>query len=192
MRTGTMTEYAAHRGVSKAYVSKLQKEKRLVMVKLNGRAAVDFDRSDQVLMETSSPAHGHAGRNSPPTSAARVAAGAKPVDGVPGAHPGSVSDSLYRRAQAKEKGFNAMLAEIAYRREVGEVLDRAVVERTVFDLFRTLRDQAFQAPQRAALRVRGQADVRAIEDVIADELRKSFDSWEAKMAARLAPARPRS
>jgi hypothetical protein len=187
MQTGTLKEYAKHRGVAPPYVTQLKKAGRLVMVNLNGRPAVNFEESDRVIQETASHSAAGSGKNSPPRSAARVAAGEADQPSAALQSPAAVGDSMYRRAQTQEKLYQARMAENAYRKEMGELLDRAHVDRVVFDLFRALRDQTFQAPQRAALRVRGQADVLVIEQVIAEELRKAFDTWEEKMTARLAP-----
>lgn len=82
--------------------------------------------------------------------------------------------------------FSAKKAELEFKRLSGELLEKAGVERTVFNMFRLLRDHAFQAPQRAAVRVMTMSDPREIENVISEELRKAFDGWDEKMAERLA------
>ena len=93
---------------------------------------------------------------------------------------------VFRKAQAQERVFAAKTAELTYRQKAGELVEKKTVERTVFDAFRSLRDQAFQAPQNAAARTIGMGDAREIERVIAEELRKAFDTWEKKMTERLA------
>ena len=192
MKTGSLSEYAKHRGVAPAYVTKLKGQGRLVMIQKDGKAVVNFDMSDRLIDNTADQARARNGQNAKPTPPAAIPAaeasaapeGAATQSGGPGG--GTGADGVFRRAQAQEKIFLAKTAELSYRKAIGEVIDKKAVERTVFDAFRSLRDQAFQAPLRAAGRVVSLTDAREIERVIADELRKAFDTWEEKMSDRLA------
>jgi len=193
MRTGSLSEYAAHAGVSPAYVTKLKKQGRLVMVRQDGRDVVNFDVTDRLVANTADQGRARNGENAKPDRPApapsvpdELPPGAAALAGGGGGAGGV--DALFRRAQTQERIFSAKTAEVNYRKAVGELVEKKTIERAVFDAFRSLRDQAFLAPQRAAARSIGQADAREIERVIAEELRKAFDTWEAKMAERLAAA----
>jgi hypothetical protein len=187
-----LSEYATHAGVSPAYVTKLKQAGRVVMVKVDGKDRVNFEMTDRLVANTTDMSRARNGANAKPAAASESAVPAMPASnaatpnsGDRGSGGGGV-DVVFRQAQAKERVFSAKRAELEWKRLTGELVDAKQAERTVFDAFRSLRDHAFQAPQRAAARAAGQTDMREVERVFAEELRKAFDGWEEKMAARLA------
>lgn len=193
MKTGSLSQYAAHANVSPAYVTKLKAQGRVVMLRdANGRDVVNFDMTDRLVRNTADQARARNGQN--------LKGGATAPDVPAGASLGAVGglggvDAVFRRAQTQQKIFDAKRAEVEYKKVVGELVEKAGVERAVYDTFRALRDHAFGATQRAASRVVGMADAREVETLLAEELRRAFDGWEAKMAERLAitaPSRPAS
>lgn len=193
MKTGSFSEYAAYAGVSPAYVTKLKQAGRLVMVKVDGKDRVNFEMTDRLVANTTDMSRARNGANAKPAAvpespvpAVPATNAATPNSGDRGSGGGGGVDVVFRQAQAKERVFSAKRAELEWKRLTGELVDAKQAERTVFDAFRSLRDHAFQAPQRAAARAAGQTDMREVERVFAEELRKAFDGWEEKMAARLA------
>jgi hypothetical protein len=193
VKTGSLSEYAAHAGVSPAYVTKLKQAGRLVMVKVDGRDRVNFDMTDRLVANTTDMSRARNGANAkpapaaaPPSSDEPTPSGAASIAGGGAGSGNGGADMVFRKAQAQERVFAAKTAELTYRQKAGELVEKKTVERTVFDAFRSLRDQAFQAPQNAAARTIGMGDAREIERVIAEELRKAFDTWEKKMTERLA------
>ncbi|WP_395351042.1 hypothetical protein [Variovorax sp. UC122_21] len=189
MRTGSLSEYAAHAGVSPAYVTKLKRQGRIVLVKQDGREQVNFDATDRLVANTADLARARNGGNAKPDRDPFAAAPDEPAGAATSAGGGGGAagvDAVFRKAQAQERVFSAKKAELEFKRLSGELLEKAGVERTVFNMFRLLRDHAFQAPQRAAVRVMTMSDPREIENVISEELRKAFDGWDEKMAERLA------
>ena len=188
MNTGSLSQYAAHIGVSPAYVTKLKAQGRLVMFKQpDGREVVNFDMTDRMVKNTTDQSRARNGANAKPgrdgaDDSAGVASGAAFSDVGGGA--GRV-DALFRKAQTQQKVFEAKRAELEYQRAVGQLIDKTSTERAVFDAFRSLRDHAFAAPQRAAPRIIGLTESREVEAILAEELRRAFDGWEAKMAERL-------
>ncbi|WP_390342342.1 hypothetical protein ACFJIS_18945 [Variovorax boronicumulans] len=190
MKTGTLSEYAAHAAVSPAYVTKLKKQGRIVLVKQDGRELVNFDATDRLVANTADLARARNGANAKPDREPTAPAPEEPPAGaaaLTGGGGGAAGvDAVFRKAQAQERVFSAKKAELEFKRLSGELLEKAGVERTVFNMFRLLRDHAFQAPQRAAVRVMTMSDPREIENVISEELRKAFDGWDEKMAERLA------
>lgn len=195
MKTGSFSEYATHAGVSPAYVTKLKQAGRLVMVKVDGKDRVNFEMTDRLVANTTDMSRARNGANAKPAAAPESAAAATPAANAAtpnsgdrgSAGGGGGVDVVFRQAQAKERVFSAKRAELEWKRLSGELVDAKQAERTVFDAFRALRDHAFQAPQRAAARAAGLDDMREVERVFSEELRKAFDGWEEKMAARLAP-----
>lgn len=192
MKTGSFSQYAAHAGVSPAYVTKLKAQGRLVMFRQpDGREVVNFDMTDRLIQNTADQSRARNGQNAKPATAANGNAQDAPSGAsLNVAGGGGGVDAVFRRAQTQQKIFDAKKAEVEYKKVIGELVDKASVERAVFDAFRTLRDHAFGATQRAAARVIGVADMRQVEIMLAEELRRAFDGWEAKMTERLGGKQP--
>ncbi|PKO64623.1 MAG: hypothetical protein CVU23_08470 [Betaproteobacteria bacterium HGW-Betaproteobacteria-17] len=175
--TGTLSEYAAHIGKSPAYVTKLKKAGRLVVVKdANGKERVNFELSDRLVMNTTDMGRANNGAN---------AVGAKPVhvetpSSAPDPARGRV-DTIFRQAQAQERAFGAKKAELEYMRAIRRVVDREATERGIFDAFRTQRDAVFDVCPKAAALCIGLGDAREIERIFTDELRKAFATAEERM-----------
>ena len=187
MKTGSFGEYAAHARVSAPYVSKLRRQGRLVTVMVDGRERVNFDATYRLIANTADQARSRSGENAKPGRGPAIEQPDPPDLPESTALPVPAgADSVFRKAQAQEKVFQARKAEVEYRRLIGELVDKSAAERAVFDEFRTLRDHAFRAPERAAARAIGLAEVREIEHVIVEELRKAFEGWEAAMQERMA------
>lgn len=63
-RRGSFSAYAVHIGKTPAYVSKLKRHGRLVLVKNEaGKAEVDFDLSDRLVRNTADPSRAGSGAN---------------------------------------------------------------------------------------------------------------------------------
>jgi hypothetical protein len=180
--TGSLSEYAAHIGKSPAYVTKLRKAGRLVMVKDGeGKERVNFDLSDRLVQNTTDLGRANNGAN---------ANGAKPAALDPSPLAASDAgrgrvDTIFRQAQAQERAFGAKKAELDYHRAIARVLDRNATERGIFDAFRAQRDAVFAACPKAAARCAGMTDVREIERVFANELRAAFTQAETRLKALL-------
>ncbi len=101
------------------------------------------------------------------------------------AEPQAGAVNSFHMAKTQRETAEARMAELKLGELTGQLVRRDTVERAVYDAFRSLRDHAFAAPQRAAPRVVGMQDVRTIERAMADELRRAFDGWEARMGERL-------
>lgn len=198
MRTGSLSEYAAHAGVSAPYVTKLKKAGRIVFVDVDGKQRVNFELTDRLVLNTSDVGRSRNGGNAKRTREAsagdtgfpesRSASQERGDRGESPVVPAPVDDPVLlatRQAKAKTAVYEAMTAELNHKKAIGELVDKKAAERTVFDMFRTLRDHVFQAPQRAAARCMGVTDMREIERVIDEEVRKGFIGWEQKMQARL-------
>lgn len=179
MQLISQAEYARRRGVAKSAVAKAVAEGRISLIggkvdpevadiqwARNTRARADSGRAGAAAAEGE-------GQGSPAAPEAPVA-----PENAPAAagQPGGYADARARRENA-----DAERAEIELGKLRGQLVERARAERGAFDAFRALRDAIMAAPQRAAPRVMGMADVRDIEGAITEELRKAFDGWEAKV-----------
>ena len=78
-------------------------------------------------------------------------------------------------------------AQRANAKDAGLLVERARVERGMYDVMRAFRDSVMTIGQRSAPRCIGLADARDIEHVITDETRKALEGFEARLAALLPP-----
>lgn len=81
----------------------------------------------------------------------------------------------YQKARAKKEGANAALAELKLHEKEGELVRKDEVLATVFDIFRTVRDQLQAAPSRMSPFV-DEADMEAVSEMfheITTDLQKS-------------------
>lgn len=186
----TVSAYARHRGCDEKAVRKAVEERRITPIPgKNGRNMIDPVVAD-IQWAKNTRARADSSRTAASSAPAAGLGSAAPAEsptapdaaGAAGQDPGY---SHYRSLESKEdwekKRRENMVA-------VGKLVDRDLVERAVFDSFRSLRDAALAVSQRAAPRCIGLADARDIEHVIADEMRKAFEGWEETMQNRL-PAR---
>lgn len=186
MRLMSKAEYARHRGCDEKAVRKAIKEGRISAIpQPNGREMIDPEVAD-IQWARNTRARADSARMAP-LSEPEVGQGASAPENVP---EGPATEAVakvpaYADFRARREAADAEMAEIALAKERRLLVDRKVAEQAAFESFRALRDKAFNVPLRAASRIVGLADVRAIDAVIAEELRLAFSSWESDMLARL-------
>lgn len=112
----TQAEYSRHRGVSKEAVRLAVKDGR---IKLR-RGKVDVEEADQSWNENTDPAK-------PKGPRART--------------NGHAANGSYLHHRATREEWQAKQAELKYKQESGELVDRAQVEREVFEVHRRVRDR---------------------------------------------------
>jgi hypothetical protein len=138
---GNFSQYAEHIGASAAYVSKLKKQGRLVVVKDDaGRDVVDFEMSDRLVRNTTDLGRARNGGNANGGHAPSA-----PVE--PLAAAGRV-DAIFRQAQAQERAYNAKIAEIEYRERAGELVRLSDVRAEHARLLASIREAFLQLPSR--------------------------------------------
>lgn len=181
----SQAEYARRRGVAKSAVTKAAQEGRITLIggkidpavadiqwAQNTRARGDSGRSTtQMPAATGGPA---SGQEIDPGASDASGAVAQPVDD-------------YQSLRTRRERAAVEAAERDNDREAGRLVDRDAIHRGVFDSFRALRDAVMASPQRAAARVVGLADVRDIERIITEELRRGFDTAEQSLQTLVAP-----
>ena len=84
----------------------------------------------------------------------------------------------YAEARARREHAEALLSELEFARESGKVVDTEQVQRAVWALFRGLQEAVMRTPRRAAARLNGITEMREIEHLIAQELRKALEGYE--------------
>lgn len=171
----TKSEYAAHRGVSPSYVTKLGKQERLVLAPDGKR--IDVAATDALLQRTTDPAkegvrqHHAAGRTDKHVGAhTRPDA---PADDAPAS--GGAADPLYWASKARRESALAELAELELAKKRGDLVERQRVEDTAFAIARLLRDTLMGLPTTVAPKVAAMTDAFEIEAAMRDALRRVLD-----------------
>ena len=182
----SQAEYARRRGVAKSAVAKAVKEKRIMLI--DGK--IDPAVAD-IQWSQNTRARGDSGRSTTQTGSAMVEQGVQP-ENAPGAAESAGAKSAqpaddYQALRARREAAAVEAAERDNAREAGRLVDRADISRGVFDAFRAVRDSVMASPQRSAARVVGMGDVRDIERIITEELRRSFETAEQKMQQLVLP-----
>lgn len=154
--TGSQKDYAAHAGVSKVAVTKWKHRGLLVFT---DDGLVDFEASDRRRAENGDPSHVM-------RQAQRPAVG-----------------TGFAEAKARREHFQALNAEMDYKRAIGELVDRAAVEDALQEAARTIRreldalplladelDAAARQGGVAAVRGKLRERLRLLQETAADKL----------------------
>jgi hypothetical protein len=162
MTTGSRSAYAEHIGATPAYVTKLGHQGRLVERDQDGKRVVDFDLTDRLVKNTTDLARASNG------SAAK--ADSSPITYQ---HLDSASDAVaavFRRAQAQEKAFDAKMAELAYKKAIGELVLAADVRSEFARLLAALRESLLQMPGRIVPLLVAAEGAAAMDAVLRDAI----------------------
>ena len=176
----TQSEYARRRGVAKSAVAKAVAEQRISLI--DGK--IDPAVAD-IQWSQNTRARADSGR---PTAAHEPGGGqgaALPPDAAAALEQPPSKDASYQELRARRELAAVEREERENAKEAGRLVDRAVVERAVFDAFRQLRDAVIATGPRVSPKVVGLTDARDVEHQIVAELRKAFQGWEERMHERL-------
>lgn len=166
MATGNFKEYAAHIGVTPAYVTRLKKQGRLVMREVEGEQRVDFELTDRLVRNTTDLGRAANGRNAGPGVQS-----SRPV--APLAETGRV-DALFRQAQAQERAFAAKIEELKYRELSGQLIRADAVRAAWAKRLASTRDALLQIPHRMAPVLAAEADMDRVALLLEAELRQAL------------------
>lgn len=157
----TKSEYARHRDVHPALITRWSKAGRIKIV--DGK--VDVEASDAMLRESMDPARGGRGGKRNP-DAATVA--------QPPAQSTTPADTpkldAYTRVRTFRESFNAKSAEVAYRKAVGELVEREPYNRALADMLGPALQRLDTISSRLGARLAAEIDVRKCQDIIDDEV----------------------
>lgn len=176
------SQFAAERGWSPSYVTKLSKQGRLVLHSENQKL-VDVAATLAMLNRTEDPGKEstrqyHATMRTDKHVVAHVKIDAPSADEIP---PPS-ADPKYWDNKARREGAMAELAELELEKKRGGLVDRQRVEAMAFAAGRTLRDAVLGLPTRLAPVFASMTDAFEIEVKLRDALRQIFAD-AAKMSA---------
>lgn len=175
-------EYADRRGWSRAYVSKLVKQGRLV---LTSEGKVDAEASDALLAASSDPskagvAERHHQDRVEKGVYAHIAPSAEPSPAL--AQPGPAGNTPdYQKARARREYALALLAEDEHRKSRGELVERELVDSAAFTAARTLRDLMLGIPPKIAGELVTLTDPWEIERRLVQAIRRALEDADRQL-----------
>lgn len=192
----SFSAYARHRRCDEKAVRKAVSELRITAIEREGRKWIDPDVADIQWARNTRP------RMNPgsilPDSAApaqtpdRIAPGAMSThDAAPVTPPSGAAPppDAYSTHKAREAAASADMAEMRAAAMSSLLLKRDDIERGVFEVFRSLRDQCFAAAKHQASQVIGLTELREIETLLEDGYRQAFAAAETQLV-KLTPPTP--
>jgi hypothetical protein len=153
----TKAEYARHRGVSKAMITRYVKHSRIAII--DGK--VDVAASDAMLAKSISPALGGRGGKRGRTDVPGLSESAGSVPGR--------ADS-YNAIRTQRESFVAKTAEVEYRKMVGELVERDRYTAALIENLGPALRRLDTLSARIAFRVAAEQDVRACGIIIDNEI----------------------
>ncbi|NHN79697.1 terminase small subunit [Azotobacter chroococcum] len=179
------SEFAAHKGWSKPYVSKLAKQGRLVMT-ADGK--VDVAATEALLQRTADPsktgvADRHQRERIERGVTAHLTPAAPPLDPQPD-RPEDEDIDL-QKARARREHYLARLAENEARKSDGELVEREAVENAAFATGRLLRDLLLGLPKQIGAELAAISDPWELERRLTAGLRRVLEDAQRLSAADL-------
>lgn len=162
------SEFAARKGWSRPYVSKLGKQGRLVLAD-DGR--VDVAATEQLLQESADPSKtGVAERHQRDRVQKGVTEHIKPDASITEPQQSGVYD--FQKARAQREFFLAQLAESEARKSAGELVERQAVEHAAYATGRLLRDLLLGLPKQISPALAAVSDPWELERELTSHLRR--------------------
>lgn len=186
MQAMSKSEFAAYKGWSKPYVSKLAKQGRLV---LTADGKVDVVATEALLERSADPsktgvAERHQRERIERGVTAHLAPAAPPLDPSPEVgEAGKEPD--FQKARARREHFLARLAENEARKSDGELVERAKVEQAAFAAGRLLRDLLLGLPKQISAELSAITDPWEVERRLTAGLRRVLEDAQRLSAADL-------
>ena len=169
----TKSAFAAHRGVSPGYVTKLKDQGRLVMAPDGKR--IDVIATEALLIRTADPSKTSvADRHQKVRVDKEVIAYVAPdAPSTTPPHPAEIMD--FQKAKARREHFLGQLAENEARKSSGELVARQAVEDAAFASGRMLRDLLLGLPKQISPGLSAISDPWELERVLTGHLRRVLD-----------------
>ncbi|WP_028687344.1 hypothetical protein [Pseudomonas fulva] len=178
----TKSEFAARRGWSKSYVSKLASQDRLVLTE-GGK--VDVEATEALLAESADPSKAAVTARHEENRIDRdVRSQLLPVSDTPAVQPAVQQPGKgldFQKARAHREFYLAQLAEAEFNKVQGNLVERKSVEDAAFTAGRTLRDLVFGLAPQLAAELTGMNDSWEIEKHLNGAFRQVFED-AAKMS----------
>ncbi|OAI93538.1 hypothetical protein [Pseudomonas putida] len=169
------SEFAARRGWSKSYVSKLASQDRLV---LTADGKVDVEVTEELLAQSADPSKASvAARHEENRIERDVRSHLQPGGDTPAVQPPELATGgahNFQKAKAHREFYLAQLAEAEFHKVQGNLVERKAVEDAAYSAGRMLRDRFFGLAPQLAAEVAGMSDPWDIEKHLAGAFRRVF------------------
>ncbi len=178
------SEFAAHKGWSKPYVSKLAKQGRLAMT-ADGK--VDVAATEALLERTADPsktgvADRHQRERVERGVTVHLAPAAPPLELPPDRGDDGID---FQKARARREHYLARLAENEARKSDGELVEREAVENAAFATGRLLRDLLLGLPKQLSAELASIGDPWELERQLTAGLRRVLEDAQRLSVADL-------
>lgn len=173
MAQGSQADYARHRGVTRAAITKQGKNGLLAFV--DGK--VDFDASDALLKQNSDPARG--GKGGGPN---RDTAEAAPSAGQPEL-PKPTSGSPFAVERAERERVDRQLKQLELDRQLGKVVELDAFVHGMEEAAAACRKEVEGIVQRLPSLVAAESDVRRCRQLIEAEVNRAMETLANSCAA---------
>lgn len=167
---GNASEYAKHRGVSAALITKAVKIGRIKPWGYKGKRAVfDFDQCDADWDKNRDPSN----RGYDTAKVIEVTEVIGPNDrSVDGQTAGDEPEMSFNQARTLRERYQAQLARLEYEEKSGKLVDSETIRRQYFKQARNARDNLLNIPDRLAPMLAGRTELHEIRMLILEELHK--------------------
>lgn len=179
----TKSEYAIYKGVSKPMVSKWYKDGRLVMTPDDRFVLVS--ESDARIKLTANLNNSFydqkAGEERQKINKIIDEKGFYGLTEEVNGHQLDLDtkdvDDLFKNARAMKEKSLALLADVEHKKAIGDLVEREVVEKIIFERARQFRDGVTSTSKRLAPLIVGKDSLKEIESMIDKELQYMLDQF---------------
>ena len=173
---GHLADYSRHARITPAAASKLLKK-----VGINYKQRFDFAVADKLIKESYKPQNASKVKryfpgDPPPTL------DTPPTDEKPKFTPIVTQPGTYLDAQRRKELAAAALKELDVRQRSGELIEVAVVERTLFNRTRQTRDALLSLADRLAGILAPITDQTKVHELLTNEIHQALESLAEKFA----------
>lgn len=162
MTTGSQAEFARKYGYSKAAVTQFKKADRLVFI---SAGVLDFEASRKKIFDTSNPSRNDVSRRH------------AEYRGEDETEKPERSGNAFHNAKTVREKYLALQAKLDYEVNSGMYVEKAQVEKIVFERARQFRDGLLTCSRRIAPEISGREDVKQIEDILYKEFRLILEQF---------------
>lgn len=81
----------------------------------------------------------------------------------------------YEESKAREKEFKAKIQELDYKQRIGELIERAAVEKELFEMARKVRNNIMTIPSKVMDQLAATTDPYEVEKILLNEIHLSLE-----------------